>query len=972
MTPLEFLAAVLPATGNGSYCVAELSSKKKEHLYADTIEELTPTVEAWHNEGKDVYFALSSFTTPGKRTADNAQSIRSLFIDMDGYESKNAAGQALEKFMEATGLDAFGTPYIVISGGGLHVYWAFVEAVPVALWKPVAENLKRLCKQEGLAIDMTVTADAARVLRVPGTTNFKKKYATPRPVRLLNESAPVPFYEIATLIESKLTAPAYEARKNVIDLPGARPAASQNATGVKLFENSVTKFKNILNATKAGTGCAQLEHYVENAEEDGMEPLWRGWLSIAQKCDDGNKAAVWLSQLHPYPEERMHSKLREIKGPYPCIKFDSENPGICTGCQHWGKITNPLALGREYKVETEAKEIVVEADPVTTVDREEGEAGGIATILRPPAPRGFAYGTKGGIYAERVMEDAEGGKSKKQVMILPYDLFVVDLLNVHNEHTVHLKALRPDGVVDVVIPQKAVVSKDETVKSLANQNIIACFGQNNDKNLFDYVRACVEDASTSRQAIKVPDTYGWQADGTYVYAESIFAKHKVPMRIPMPGLENVVSSTKPAGTINRWRDFIGLLVAKKMWKHLAIVLAGAGSPLMRYTGLYGMTFHCASTESGTGKSLALEAAASVWGHPTRYRTGKATSPVAMQQRLGALQCMPLITDELTSKNRNDFEWFPAFLLDMTEGKGKERMEAGTNKERLNLTTWATNALMSSNTHAVDWLTAGRKHSSEGELRRVLEFLMEDVLSWEPHEVEIIQSLSSNYGVAGVMQVQYMVDHEEELRALTLDVVKKMYAEMNATNDERFWMAGIGVAIAAGILWSDKHAGIANVPLRPIINEFRKVVNYMRKSMQASARSFEDILNSYIAENYGKFVVIRKSSGGLLAELGSGESIDQSLTRSSVGGRVEHGEMAGFVDFFIEEQMLKAYCATMSFGYAAFCKQMSEADGFHVEYVRKDMTSKTKGPQMRVNAIKIRRKIEDFEVPIPGTLALAAA
>jgi uncharacterized protein (DUF927 family) len=160
-----------------------------------------------------------------------------------------------------------------------------------------------------------------------------------------------------------------------------------------------------------------------------------------------------------------------------------------------------------------------------------------------------------------------------------------------------------------------------------------------------------------------------------------------------------------------------------MWEHLTIMLAGASAPLMRFTGIYGITYHCGSTESGTGKSLALEAAASIWGHPVHYRTGKSTSPVAMQQRLGLLCSMPLITDELTSKNRANFEWLPEFLLDMTEGRGKERMESGANKERINLSTWMTNAIMSSNTHVVDGLTGGRKHSSEGELRRLLEFIL---------------------------------------------------------------------------------------------------------------------------------------------------------------------------------------------------------------------------------------------------------
>ena len=104
---------------------------------------------------------------------------------MDGYDTKKAAAVSLNDFMVKTGLDLLGTPYIVDSGGGLHCYWPFTKDIPVTEWKPVAENFKRLCRQESMSIDMTVTADSARVLRFPGTFNNKEKYAAPRPVRIL-------------------------------------------------------------------------------------------------------------------------------------------------------------------------------------------------------------------------------------------------------------------------------------------------------------------------------------------------------------------------------------------------------------------------------------------------------------------------------------------------------------------------------------------------------------------------------------------------------------------------------------------------------------------------------------------------------------------------------------------------------------------------------------------------------------------
>jgi hypothetical protein len=92
MTPLDFLAAVLPSPGHGYYCAAELSTTKKEHKYAEDIEGLDPAINKWHGANKDVYFALATFEKTGSRLADNAQFVKALFVDMDGYASKAPRG----------------------------------------------------------------------------------------------------------------------------------------------------------------------------------------------------------------------------------------------------------------------------------------------------------------------------------------------------------------------------------------------------------------------------------------------------------------------------------------------------------------------------------------------------------------------------------------------------------------------------------------------------------------------------------------------------------------------------------------------------------------------------------------------------------------------------------------------------------------------------------------------------------------
>lgn len=963
MYPLDFLAAVLPSAGD-YYCVTELSTRRKEHFYTKDINELPAKIHEWHQNELNVYFALATFREKNSREAANAAHVKSFFLDIDcaedgpkTYGSKKEGFKALVNFLQKTELDQLGDPYIVDSGGGYHVYWPLTEDTPIAAWKPVAENFKRLCKQEGLKIDFTVPADAARVLRVPGTSNFKRGGLDVK-IKVQADPSEFDFATFAQAIRSKLSVEPMEAA-NVFELPGQRPSKPSANIDPNAFRNSVTLFKNIMDKTGDGAGCGQLAHYLTNAADDGMEPLWRGLLSLTTKCEDGQKAAAMLSSLHPYSEERMQQKLREIKGPYPCTKFDTENPGICTGCAHWGKITNPLQLGRETAVSYEETEIEV-AQPVESVD-ELAQAPQVLSYIRPTPPRGFSYGKNGGIYRDVEDEDANGNKGVKHVEILAFDLFVVDVMNLNGEHSVHMVALRPEGAVDVIIPQKAVVSKDETAKHLAMQNIIASYGSGNDKNLFEYVRAAVHEFSVSKKASKVPANYGWQADGSFVVSNTIYYPDGRERQMPMPGLENLANATKAAGSIEGWRDMWNLMIAKGHYELLTIGCIGFGSPLMTFTGLNGMVFHLGSTESGTGKTLALQLAASIWGHPDRFRVGKATSDVAMIQRAGMLNSLPLLSDEITAKNRKDMEWAPAFIFDYSEGMGKERMEAGANRERLNTTVWSGLCGLSSNTHMVDYMTGARKHSSEGELRRMLEMTPTRQLHWNADEEAVIMAFQHSYGIAGKMFAKWLAENRETAKQMTLTVRNKLKALFGARGDERYWLAGATAVVAGAILAGSKYAGIIDLPVKEIMEVLKKLIENARAIMKATQRDAEDVLNTYIREHYGNFVVL-SAVNTVGAAFGNGTLIDKTTMKSDVAGRVEHGVEIGYTDFYIEEQLLKAYCSSMSFGYSDFKRQLEAK--FRVSYAKKDLMANTNGPKMRVNVMKVSRpQSEDDEEPI---------
>jgi hypothetical protein len=801
-----------------------------------------------------------------------------------------------------------------------------------------------LAKKHGFNIDASVTGDSARILRVPDTHNYKE--AKPRKVSIKVKGTIFNFEALSNHLREAVGEQSYESLPP-LQLPGKRPKLTPNANSVKLIENSATYFKNI-------TTCAQINYYKEHATEDGMEPLWRGVLSIAKYCDDGEEEGLAISAMHPYDTARHNEKWHAIKGPYGCLKFDEANPGVCETCPHYNKFTNPLALGREIKVDVEQKEVVVER-----VQEEEAVLTP-QTITRPTPPKGFAFGSNGGVFMDRMVEDEQGGKSRKQVMLLPYDLFAVDILNSNGDHLVHLLAFRPEGAVDILIPQKSIVSKDETVKALANQNVIAAYGSGNDKNLFDYIRGCVEFISANKRAVKVPNSCGWQADNTFVYNSRILSYNGSEVYVPTPALDNINQSTVPTGTIENWRKVFNMLIAKEEWSVLAMALVGPASLLMNFTKFNGCVYHLGSSESGMGKSLALELAASFFGHPERYRVTQSTSIVASQQRQGLLNSLPFIIDETTSKSREDFEWLPEFLLDLTQGKGKDRMKQGSNEERINTSTWKLLVLLSSNTHVMDFLSGARKHASQGEMFRILELQMNKKLKWTTEEGATLGLLKDNFGVVGLELIRWMVQNREVAKQVLMKTQANLETEFETNADERYWTAGNACILAIVQLLGKKYANLIDIPIKPIVEVLRLMVYSARGIIHGSKRNAEDVLNAYTRERFGKFVVVKNLNGVLDATLGGNGDIDQSLTRSDVAGRVEHGFTPGHVDYFIEEQLLKQHCVSMSYGYKDFKEQLERLPNYKIKYLRKDMLSKTRGPTMRVNVMQITRPMYEDE------------
>ena len=208
MADIELLRRVV-APNDGWYCIFSLlNGKAPRQDHFKTLEELQQEAVSLVAEGRDAYFSLGKFVTKENREAENCGWMQAFFLDIDcgidkatpdkygrikGYVDQATGMQALKDLCKAMSLPR---PTIVNSGRGWHVYWPLTEAVEKDKWLPVAEAFKAQCAKHKFIGDPAVPADAARVLRIPNTTNFKGG-AT---VTLMNETAPVLFEDFAKLM----------------------------------------------------------------------------------------------------------------------------------------------------------------------------------------------------------------------------------------------------------------------------------------------------------------------------------------------------------------------------------------------------------------------------------------------------------------------------------------------------------------------------------------------------------------------------------------------------------------------------------------------------------------------------------------------------------------------------------------------------------------------------------------------------
>ena len=595
------------------------------------------------------------------------------------YESKEAAVLDVERFCNEVN---WPRPVLIDSGGGIHAYWILNEELPAEQWKEYAERFKKLCLDHNMIIDEVVPADAARLMRIPGTYNYR--YDPPTPSVLLTEVDTHDF---------ELLRPALGEVQMPFKLADVDKGLDPDTKAIfeKRRNNFEYDFSKIVIASIQGTGCGQIKYIVENAASC-PEPLWYAGLSVAVRCRDGDTAIHLMSEGHPEynsvdTERKAQQSLREANWAHGCEAFERENRDGCAGCPHRGRITGPIELGKVLKVaklpiHDEEPPAVEQPDGADGYEENEDapqpiryEANTEKILVFPDFLLPYVRGASGGIFFIPAPKTDKKGRviQSDPEMITPNDVYPVKrVYSPHDGECLVMRVYLPqDKTREFLLPLRDVAAIDKLKVALASNGVV--FEPVIAPRLASYLMKWTAYLMETGSADVMRVQQGWTEEqkSFVVGSTEYFPDGTERYCPPSPLSKGVVRHIKQRGSFEEWQKCAQMFNDPGYELHAFALLCGFASPLMEVTNVNGVTLSLYSEGPGTGKTGALNGALSIWGDPEALGVYEGTSN-GLMQRMITSKNLPFGLDE---QGNLDGKVVSPLLYGISSGKSKIRLMA---------------------------------------------------------------------------------------------------------------------------------------------------------------------------------------------------------------------------------------------------------------------------------------------------------
>lgn len=788
----------------------------------------------------NTYFALAAYkqgfhpkpndpTKKQLRVLTNVDSLKALWLDIDfkapsPYPDIQTAAVALKAFSQATGMP---TPSVLVgSGNGVHGYWPLDVPIPLDRWQRLAEALKAATQAKGLVTDKTCTADACRVLRPIGTSNWKDP-ANPKPVVLLHSSGKVFTYEE---LELALTPWIGAARTHPLPSMNTPGMYDEITGGLAPRNETPARFDAIIKH------CGVMRTMAESHGAQCVEPLWVAGLQLLKHCEDG---AMWvhpLSDGHPgynadNTERKWQHRLQNTAGPSLCSTFEAHEPSICSKCPHRGFVKTPIQLGHES---------TQPLDGLPPGWRIGPERKGIERLMIDPTANTREW-------VKVLRHVPTNFRATKSIVTKRYDLsFDVEFGNSHSW--------------PIDLPGAALGNPRKLNETLADYGFV--LKEREAKAFNELMATWLGQLQAARRVADVTEQLGWLVEKTpdgevvtgFSCGQSTFhADGRVRNDVRAAReFANIAKFYEPKGGLDQWKKVAAFLADQGKPAFTAILAAAFGTPLLRFTGLSGGILSIVSTASGVGKSSALKCSQAVWGSPTHGVNAVDDTPKSVARKLGFLNNLPAYWDEL--RGRKTVDDFLTLAFQITQGKEKTRLDSSAQLREVS--TWETMLVVASNESIFEAM-ARHGGGSDAGIVRTYEIVVEPFAT-DRNRAEVslmFEALNSNYGHAGRVYAQYLATHAPEVGKRVEEMFKRLAAAGKMDAQERFWFAIMAILVVGAQLASE--LDLVKIDLRKL-TEFLLANIYRLRGRSVDAMTLSqptEILAAFMAAYQDRALVV---------------------------------------------------------------------------------------------------------------------
>ena len=935
MDALEFFQTVLPRDSIHYLVLFSTKLDKrgnplKLHKPFSDLETMVAAMDKFDNDPQYVgtYHACAGYLKPyieldelndwGKpkrkyRVLENWHQARAFWLDIDCGEDKHAKGEgyltkkdaciALYKFADTI---EWPRPMIVDSGNGIHAYWPFEEEIDYATWVRAAVKLKATAAHLGLIADPTRTADFASILRPPSTINRKHGGAKEVVVKARGTVS-----DSEVLIASLSHYMFHNGVELVHEPKKYDPNLNSDLTA------HLPQYPDLpVDANAVADKCAQVGA-MRDTQGDVSYEHWRRVIGILVHCVDGRPLAEdWSSRR----EETGHDQIDwDIKydtwstGPSLCTAFESCNPSGCEGCPMKGKISTPLALGRQApENEATVEEVVTEEG--TTVETE------VPALL-------YGYTWSNSIMA-RLLPDKEGVLQPhpfSSVLFYPTSRIRTE----EGTYRIGIRMHMPNHKVrDFDIPTEAMASQTDMLRSMAKYELLQSNHKDAGSHMSAYLRDQLEQLKRTVEEINTLTTFGWRDDMSgFLLGDRLYHKDGTVRKVLTGGGAGKFrpSLPEPKGTLEKYASAINSMYNREGMEHWQYAIcSGWGSVLSPFgEDLYrGLLLALHGGNTGKGKTTACYASLYAFGDADALalKSEEGFTQNALWAYLGTYNNVPVLLDELTNM---DGPTMSRAAYGVSTGKEKVRLTSKGGVVGFATThTWCMSPFITGN---IDFhgLLASHQANSQAEAVRLIQISV-DRYPVVPLEQALVQNavdtMKANSGTAGDVMMRHVVAHQRQMADAVRDALVEM-TKLMPDPKYRFYRNHAACTLTAAKLAKD--LGIIDFDLDRLKAFTVEMLTELAESVsESNTVTTEDAFSRMVGALQGRIIVTTELRDGRSKTIVP-ETPRRPITGNVAGryvlGSVNDRKHTGYLYICLKEA--KAWCMSNRIDFNAVLREL---------------------------------------------------